>query len=265
MYYIWKEWKENLKSKGLWLSFSIIIIISIGILLKSSTLSFEQGFYVLLLNLFDALIYFIPILCLFLGAFSIFQEKEHKTLIMLLTRRDSFVSFLFKKSLAIHSVTVSPILVWFFIYLVPAKFYFSIDFKSYLAFLLSLLCIILVFTQIGVMVGSISRSRMQIVGFSITIWFYFFFLHDFILLSYLSDVTYENVKLFSSAYFINPLQTARLNLESAIGVFSFGHMSKLLQSFMWMKPVVFLVSNLVFWFGSSLLFAIIFHRKEGSE
>ncbi len=104
MYYIWKEWKENIKGKGLWISFGIIVLVSISLLFKSSALSFEQGFNVLLINLFDAFIYFIPIICLFLGAFALFQEKEQKTLIMLLTGRDSFNSFLFKKSAAVQAV-----------------------------------------------------------------------------------------------------------------------------------------------------------------
>ena len=91
MHYIWKEWKENIRGKGLWLSLSIIVLISmVSILFRSSALSFDKGFYVLLINLFDTIIYFIPILCLFIGAFSIFQEKEQKTLIMLLTKTDNY-------------------------------------------------------------------------------------------------------------------------------------------------------------------------------
>lgn len=78
MHYIWKEWKENIRGKGLWLALSIIVLISISILFRSTVLSFDKGFYVLLINLFDTIIYFIPILCLFIGAFSIFQEKEQK-------------------------------------------------------------------------------------------------------------------------------------------------------------------------------------------
>ncbi|WP_313803367.1 ABC transporter permease subunit [Cytobacillus sp.] len=265
MYYIWKEWKENIKGKGLWLSFGIIVLVSVSLLFKSSSLSFDQGFYVLLINLFDAFVYFIPLLCLFLGAFSIFQEKEQKTLIMLLTRRDSFLSFLFKKSIAIHSGLLGPLIVWFFIYLVPLKFFFQTDLKSYLAFLLSLICFTIIFTQLGVLIGSISRSRMQIVGFSIVIWFYFFFLHDFILLSFLTDITYENVKWFSAVYFLNPIQAARMYLESSLGVYSFDHMSKLLQSFMWMKPGLFLLANVSFLLVVSFIAGVFFHRKEGSE
>ena len=265
MHYIWKEWKENIKGKGLWVFIGIIVLVSLFLLFKSSTLSFDQGLYVLLINLFDAIIYFIPIFCLFLGAFALFQEKEQKTLIMLLTRRDDFTSFLFKKSIAIQTVLIAPILIWFFLYLLPIKFFFQIDAISYVSFLLSLVTLVIVFTQLGILIGSISRSRMQIVGFSVAIWFYFFFLHDFILLSFLADVSYENVKLFSSVYFLNPLQAARMFLESSLGVYNFEHTSKLLQSFMWMKPILFLIGNLVIFLLISFVGAAIFHRKEGSE
>lgn len=265
MHYIWKEWKENIKGKGLWLAFAIIVLVSISLLFRSSTKQFDQGFHVLLINLFDAFVYFIPILCLFLGAFALFQEKEQKTLIMLLTRRDSFPSFLFKKSIAIQTVLLGPIVLWFFLYLLPMKFFFQVDWVAYLAYLLAILCLVIVFTQIGIFVGSVSRSRMQIVGFTIAIWFYFFFLHDFILLSFLADVSYENVKFFSSVYFLNPLQAARMFLESSLGVYSFEHMSKLLQSFMWMKPGLFLFGNVVLLSIISFAAGAAFHRKEGSE
>jgi ABC-type transport system involved in multi-copper enzyme maturation permease subunit len=265
MHYIWKEWKENIKGKGLWISFAIIVIVSVSLLFRSSALSNDQGFYILLINLFDALVYFIPILCLFLGAFSLFQEKEQKTLIMLLTRRDHFTSFLLKKSLAIQSVLLGPIVLWLFLYLIPLKFKFTVDGMAYLSFLLAIASLMLVFTQLGIFVGSVSRSRMQIVGFAIGIWFYFFFLHDFLLLSFLEGVTYDNVKLFSSFYFLNPLQADRIFLESSLGVYSFEHMSKLLQSFMWVKPYLFMIGNVLFLLLISFAAGAVFHRKEGSQ
>ncbi|WML46309.1 ABC transporter permease subunit [Neobacillus sp. PS3-40] len=265
MHYIWKEWKENIRGKGLWLSLSIIVLISISILVRSSVLSFDKGFYVLLINLFDTVIYFIPILCLFIGAFSIFQEKEQKTLIMLLTKKESYASFLFKKSLGLYTVVLLPILIWFFIYLLPLKFYFQIDAKGYFIFVLAIICLALLFLQMGAAIGSFSRSRMQIIGYTIFVWFYFFFLHDFILLSYLPNVTYENVKGFSIGFFLNPLEAVRMYLETGMGVYSFGHMSRLLEAFMWTKPGIFLFGNLFFWLLASFLVAIVFHRKEGYE
>lgn len=265
MHYIWKEWKENIRGKGLWLSLSIIVLLSISILFRSTSLSFDQGFYILLINLFDTVIYFIPILCLFIGAFSIFQEKEQKTLIMLLTKKDHYASFLGRKSLGLYTVVLVPLITWFFVYLLFLKFNFHLDIKSYLIFVTSVVCMALVFLQMGAAIGSFSRSRMQILGFTIFVWFYFFFLHDFILLSFLPDVTYENVKFFSSIYFLNPLQSVRMFLETGMGVYSFGHMSRLLQAFMWTKPVFFLIGNLLVWLAVSFGTAIIFNRKEGYE
>lgn len=265
MHYIWKEWKENLRGKGLWLSLSIIALISVSILFRSTALSFDKGFYVLLINLFDSLIYFIPILCLFIGAFSIFQEKEQKTLIMLLTKKDNYQSFLWKKSLSLYTIVLAPLFAWFFIYLAFLKFTFVIDGKSYLVFVLSIACLAIVFLQMGASIGSFCRSRMQIVGSAIFVWFYFFFMHDFILLSVLPNVTADNVIWFSLTYFLNPLEAVRMFLETGMGVYSFGHMSRLLQAFMWTKPVYFLIGNLAFWIVVSYVTALFFHRKEGNE
>lgn len=265
MNYIWKEWKESVRSKGLWLSLGIIVIVSLLMLSRSSGLGFDQGFYILLINLFEGLIYFIPILCLFLGAFSIFQEKEQKTLVMLLTKRERTGSFLFKKSLAIHVVLLAPVLIWFFIYLVPLKMFFVVHFGDYFLFLLALTGFLLVFTQMGVFIGSICRSRIQITGVAVIVWFYFFFLHDFMLLSILPSITHENVQLFSAAYFLNPIQAVRMFLESGLGLYSVGNMSRLLESFMWLSPSVFFGINLLFWMSVSFGLAVFLHRKEGSE
>lgn len=265
MHYIWKEWKENLRGKGLWLSLGIFMLVSVSVYFRMSTLSFDQGFYVLLINLFDTLIYLIPILSLFIGAFSVFQEKEQKTLIMLLTKKESSFSFLYKKSLAIYSVNVIPFITWFLLYLVLLKFNFYIDLKSYFIFICALITMMIIFLQIGVMIASYCRSRMQMIGIVISIWFYFFFLHDFLLLSFLPDITHENVKWFSIAYFLNPLQAVRMFLEAGMGVYSFGHMSRLLQAFMWTKPVYFLIGNTLFWISLSFSMAVLLHRKEGSS
>lgn len=265
MYYIWKEWKENIRGKGLWLALGIVVAVSVAMLVKSSSLSFDQGYFVLLINVFDSFVYFLPVLCLFLGAFSIFQEKEQKTLVMLLTKQENYSSFLLKKSIGINMVLAGPISLWLFIYLLPVKFYFAAGLKEYFLFLAAIIGLIVIFTQIGTFIGSISRSRMQIVGYTIAIWFYFFFLHDFILLSFLPGVSYENVKLFSIVYFLNPIQAARMFLEAGLGIYSFGHMSRLLQSFMWTKPMVFFTGSLMFWLGVSFAGSILFHRKEGSE
>ena len=265
MFYIWKEWKENIRGKGLWFFLSIIILVSISILVQSSALSIEQGFFILLINLYDLLLYFIPILCLFLGAFSIFQEKEQKTFVMLISKQDSPGSFLLKKSIAMQIVLLGVVLVWFILYLVPVKFLFQVDFGKYFVFLIVVLSMTFIFTQIGIAIGSFSRSRMQIVGIAIFVWFYFFFMHDFMLLSFLPDVTYDNVKLFSALFFLNPIQTGRIFLETGLEVNSFDHMSKLLQSFMWTKPGVFMFLN---WFVLSLLsylLALGLNRKEAAE
>lgn len=265
MPYIWKEWKETIRGKGLWLSLGIIVILSISLLFRSLNLEFDKGFYILLINLFESVIYFIPILCLSIGAFSIFQEKEQKTLIMLLTKKESYSGFLVRKSMGLYSVVILPLAVWFFLYLLLLKFSFQLDIKSYLVFVLSLASLAVVFLQMGAAVGSFARSRMQIIGYTIFIWFYFFFLHDFILLSFLPNVSYETANLFSVVYFLNPLQSVRMFLETGMGVYSMGHMTRLLQAFIWTKPIFFMLGNLIFWLAVSFGVAIVFNRKEGHE
>lgn len=194
-----------------------------------------------------------------------FPRKRAEDIDYVVNKKRYVYRLFIKKTIAVQTLLIIPIVAWFLIYLLPIKFLFEIDFISYGALIVSFICLTLVFTQLGMMIGSVSRSKMQIVGFAVAIWFYFFFLHDFILLSFLSDVSYDNVKFFSIVYFLNPISAARIFLESALGTYNFDHMSKLLQTFMWLKPGIFLLINVCFYMIVSFAIGVVFHRKEGKE
>ncbi len=178
--YIWKEWKELSRGKGLWLALSMAMIISVLILWQSKSLPSDQGFEVFLLSLYEMNVFLIPLLSLFIASFAVIQEKEQKTLMILLTKRESYRSFFVKKSIGVQFITISMFLLWYFALAIPMKFMLVFDVSSFLVFLLSFLTLLFIFNQIGLFLGSICENRMQLVGANIFTWFFFIFLARFI-------------------------------------------------------------------------------------
>ncbi|MGO4888457.1 ABC transporter permease subunit [Anaerobacillus sp. MEB173] len=261
MNYIVKEWKELSRGKGLWLSIAMVALVSVFLLLEARTFPLEQGFEVYLLSLYDMNVYLLPLLSLFLSAFAIMQEKEMKTLMMVMTKKESYRSFLLKKSLSIHVITLGLFIGLYFIMAVPMKLYLSFSVTSFLTFLLTVIIYLLIFNQIGIFIGSICTSRMQLVGAAVFTWFFFIFLVDLIFLYYLPAVSYDNVTMFSVFYFLDPLHAIRFFFETSLGIFSLEYMSRLMEKLVWMSPAKFLLVNVIIWIIVAFELAVQLHSK----
>ncbi|MEX2414584.1 MAG: copper ABC transporter permease, partial [Paenibacillaceae bacterium] len=205
MTYLMKEWKEQSRGKGLWLGFSMIVIISLFILLESRTLPSEHGFTMFLLSLYEMNMLLIPLISLFISSFALMQEKELKTLLILTTKKESYVSFLIKKSWSIQVITIGLFASWYLLLAILAKA--SLDFNGlhFLYFLITNTVLLIIFNQIGLFLGSICTHRMQLVGATIFTWFLFVFLIDLIFLYLLPWVNDDNVPIFSVFFFLDPL------------------------------------------------------------
>ncbi|KOP71740.1 ABC transporter permease [Cytobacillus praedii] len=247
MNYIWKEWLEQSRGKGLWLGLAMVILTSIFLLVEARSYPDALGFDAFLLSLHGMNVYLIPIFGLFLSAFSIFQERELKTSMILLTKKESYRTLLLKKSLAIHCVIISVFVVWYFVLAIFMKWFLQFHLASFLFFLGTVIVLLLIFNQIGLFLGSICNTKMQLIGAVIFTWFFFIFLIDLVFLQYVSSVSYENVKLFSWLYFLDPIHTLQLFLETSLGLFSLNNMSRLMEKMIWMQPWKFLLIDIVLW------------------
>ncbi|RSK26602.1 copper ABC transporter permease [Bacillus sp. HMF5848] len=265
MNYILKEWKEQARGKGIWLSLLIIMLLSVFLLLEARTLPVEQGFTVLLLSMFEMNMFVLPLLSIFIASFSIMQEKELKTMMILLTKHESYISFLAKKSIAIQLVVIAVIVAWYFLFALVMKVFLYFNVSHFLLFILAVSVMVFIFNQIGVALGSICSTRMQLLGANILTWFSFVFLIDLMFLQQLSNVTYDNVQLFAFFYFLDPLHTIPFYLETSLEVFSLEHMSRLMSKMMWASPTVFMIMNLVIWSCLSFVVAIVLQRRESKS
>ncbi|NSL51632.1 copper ABC transporter permease [Calidifontibacillus erzurumensis] len=261
MNYIWKEWKEQSRGKGIWLALSMIVLLSFFILLEGRSLPTEHGFTVFLLSLFEMNMFILPLLSIFIASFSIIQEKELKTLMILTTKKESFQSFLYKKSLAVQAVVLGVFALWYFVFAIFMTIFFHFNVHYFISFLLSIVFLLIIFNQIGIFLGSICNTRMQLIGANIFTWFFFVYLVDLLFLYLLPTVSYENVQLFSIFYFLDPIHTIPFYLETSLGVFSLDHMSRLMEKMVWASPVLFLVIDCLFWVALSFGLSVLLKRK----
>lgn len=261
MNYIWKEWKEQSRGKGIWLALAMVILLSFFILLEARSLPTEQGFTVFLLSLYEINVFILPLLSIFIASFSIIQEKELKTLMILTTKQESYQSFLAKKSIAVQTVIVAVFISWYFLFAIVMKFFFDFNNSYFLVFLVTVISLLIIFNQIGIFLGSVCRTRMQLIGANIFTWFFFVFLADLLFLYLLPNVSYDNVQTFSVFFFLDPLHTIPFYLETALGVFSLDHMSRLMEKMVWASPSLFLIIDIIVWVALSFVLSVLLKGK----
>jgi ABC-2 type transport system permease protein len=265
MPYIWKEFLEQVRGKGLWLGIGVMMLTSLFLISEARFFPDELGFEALLLSIYDMNIYLVPLFALFLASFSIYQEKELKTDMILLTKKESYVSFLLKKTYATQLVIIATFFVAYLILAIFMKVFVGFDVYAFLIFVLVLGALLLIFNQLGIFLGSIAKSKMQLVGANILVWFFFIFLLDLVFLYVLPAIDYHNVEIFGWFYFMDPLHTLRFLLETELGLFSLGNLSTLMGDFIVMSPWVFFILNLIVWPGLFFLLSLLARRVGESH
>lgn len=247
MHYIIKEFLESYRSKGIWIMMGILFLTSIFILSVAKSYPVELGFETFLLNLFDMNMLVLPILAILFSGLSLFNEKESRSMQILLTKKESKLSFLLKKTLAIHIVLIISYLVLLFILFSLSKLLLVVDFKAILIFVVSMSTLILICNQLGILIGKFSKTKLELMTFSIIAWFILVILLDLVYMFNIPRVNYDNASIFGFLYFIDPLHTIRLFLEEQLGLFSMNNLSALLTSVIKFRPTLYMGLTIVIW------------------
>jgi len=264
MAYIWKEGLEQARGKGLWLGLGVLMLASIFIIAEARSFPADLGFEAMLLSLFDTNMYLVPLFSLFLASFSMFQEKEMKTAMILLTKKESNWTYILKKSIAVQIVITSAFIGAYFVLALFMKGFLAFHVQSFLHFLLITIVFLLIFNQIGVFLGTVCKTKMQLVGANILIWFVIVFLVDLVFLYFLPAITFDNLRLFSWIYFLDPIHTMRFYLETKLNLFGLSHMSRLMEKFVFMAPWKFLAINALLW-PTLFYFLSVFIKSGGTR
>ncbi|HEX7057145.1 MAG TPA: ABC transporter permease subunit [Bacilli bacterium] len=263
--YIWKEWREALRGKGFWLIMGLFALLSVLMLWQARTFPAEQGLKLYLLSLYELEVYLVPLLALFFSAMSVLQEKEQKTMLLLVVKREKPATFLWKKGIAVQFTILPSVLLLKLVLVLPLKILFAFAWSGYLPYVAVLLALWLVFNQMGVAAGAFCGNKMQLAGAAVALWFLFVFAADTVLLYLLPTVTAENMALFSTLYFIDPLHALHFYLETAFGFFPLEHMSRVMKQMVMLSPAAYVALDLAVWLPLLSALAVFAGRRVAQQ
>ncbi|WP_264739360.1 ABC transporter permease [Cytobacillus firmus] len=177
------------------------------------TAGFSQSAYnrsiAMLMNLS---LWMLPIICMILGGSSIIADKENGRLSLYKTYHASAGYYLISKFLSL-------VLSLFFVIGLSyglLGFFFSLSGSSFAAhiyqvFLLVNMLLILVFSAASLLIGAISKSRMQGLSAAIIFWIIMVFVYEFIIFSVTGWIPYslKQISLFF-LILLNPVESVRV-------------------------------------------------------
>ncbi|WP_458413179.1 hypothetical protein ACNQFZ_20740 [Schinkia sp. CFF1] len=249
MEFVLKEWKEMYRSRIIFSAVVLILAISLLIIRQMIGYNSEITFSQMAVPLFQANLYFIPLLSMIIASFSIQHEQLQKTLPILLSRYLLPNLFFVKKSIALHLITSSTIIISYFFVLFFSKFFMYVSIGDFFYFVLSMLFISIIYVQIGCFLGSITENRIQLLSYILIIWFFSLFVYDLILMYYVPSIQSSNVLLFSIFYFLSPINSVRYFLNVKLGIFDLESFPAIFDQFTFHSPSIILLLNLTLFIG----------------
>lgn len=180
---------------------------------EGDTADFSQSAYnrsiAMLMNLS---LWMLPIICMILGGSSIIADKENGRLSLYRTYHESSGYYLISKFLSL-------VLSLFFVIGLSYGlfgFIYSLAGSSFAAhifqvFLLVNMFLILVFSAVSLLIGAISKSRMQGLSAAIIFWITMVFVYEFIIFSVTGWIPYslKQISLFF-LILLNPVESVRV-------------------------------------------------------
>ena len=157
-------------------------------------------------------LWILPIICLILGTNSIVADKEEGRFALYRTYQSPMIYYLLSKYAALSislviSLGLSYGIFGLFLYVKGAL----ADAAMFGIFLGLNLFIVLVFSGLAVLIGSLSVTRMQGLSLALFAWSFLVFVYEFIIFSIINQIAYGQ-KLTAMFWFIlaNPIESVRV-------------------------------------------------------
>ncbi len=163
-------------------------------------------------TMMNLLLYFLPLMTLMLGSFSISTEKEDGNWQLLLTYPLASFDWLFGKYLGIF-IVIMTIVAFGLGTAGIIGFLFGINLAletGGFLFVFSLM-LIFVFLAIAILIGTISKSRWQALAMSVSVWMVFVLAWPIMIISALGSLNYSTLKLvLQIVTLLNPAEFIRI-------------------------------------------------------
>ncbi|MDT3705095.1 MAG: ABC transporter permease subunit [Thermincola sp.] len=225
-----KEFTETLRNSWTPVITCVFAAISVGISYFGLVTRGETGlqsFETTIASLMSMVIYIVPLIALLMGYSAVSGEREQGSLALLLTQPVSRGEVVLGKFLGLALALTCSTLVGFGITGVLILFRVgSQGWVNYVYFLLSSLCLGLVFLSMGLLISILARKKAEAAAGAIFLWFFFTFIFDMMLLGLLIFLAKQmKVAWLTMLLFFNPGDIFRLsnlihleNLSSMMGL-----------------------------------------------
>ncbi|RYG73682.1 hypothetical protein EU245_05090 [Lentibacillus lipolyticus] len=264
MIMIAKEWKEFYRSALFIITAGMIIISSWFVLFPYGGMDIPVAFRTGIVSVFQVSVYLLPLLATVYGAFAMAEEKNQRTLPMLLARGMTIHQFVLRKYLSLVTIFAPAILAAYVIAMIPAKSVFT-DFplQEFVLFAVSTIFLAVIFIAIGMLLGSVIGQKLTLVGFIIGTWLAFIYFIDLLLMYWLPNIAMKDVLGFSIIYFLSPLHAVQYFLFTKLDVYEFSDTSVLYDHFTFQSPWLVLIGNMVIWVAGAIGLSILVLKRKG--
>lgn len=170
-------------------------------------------------TIMNLIAYFLPLMTLVMGAFSLTMEKEDGSWQLLLTYPISTVEWIVGKFFGMLIVLVTIVTGAFSLAgLVISLFDHSLSFETVVLLYLYALCLVVLFLTLSVLIGVLSMSRWQALTISIGVWVLFVLAWPVLLMSTLHSLPFQtSLKALQIATLLNPMEFTRLFFTIKMG------------------------------------------------
>lgn len=259
-----KEWKEFYRSSLFLMVILFVVLSSWFVLYQFRGVDVPVSFRTGLIPLFQTSVYFLPLLTMLYGAFSMVQEQNQRTLIMLTARGMTIPQFVLQKCLSLLAVFLPTIIFAYFISMFPAKIVFgTFSLPEFIYFLFAIVIICSIFLVLGVFLGALIQKKFKLIGATIGVWLALIYLFDLVLMYWLSAVSIDQVLLFSIIYFLSPINAVQYFLFVKLNVYQLSNLSVIYEQFTFQSPGIVLLGNMALWLGISFFASIYVLKRKG--
>ncbi|XID96078.1 ABC transporter permease [Paenibacillaceae bacterium WGS1546] len=197
---------------------ALFAVFSLSLLLIQSRDAVE-GYSAATGGMLSLILYLLPLMTLFLGAFSLTSEKEDGSWQLLSTYPLSTFSFVAGKYAGLSVVLLAIVAFGYGLMgVVGAAVGTAIRADTYLLFVAFSAGLVLLFLSVAMIVGSLSRNRWQALTIGVALWFFLVIGWSTILIAGLGSLPYPWIKpALVFLTFCNPAELVRLFVVVKLG------------------------------------------------
>lgn len=199
------------------LTFSIFVV---ALMLMNSNSQIGIGNYTTLTGtMMNLLLYFLPLMTLAFGSFSITTEKEDGNWSLLQTYPISSFTWLMGKYIGSFIIICAIVLFSFgFAGMIGGVFQADVNISTTLFLLIFSLLLTFIFLAIGIVIGVLSKNRWQALTASVSIWIFFVLAWPILMISTLSSLNYHTLKTaLEVVTLVNPAEFIRIFMIIHLG------------------------------------------------